>query len=129
MKRLGRQAARGLWLTLGVTTLALGAIGVFVPLLPTTPFVLVSAFAFARSSRRLHDWLLAHRVFGKLIEDWRRYGAIDRQAKLLSVLSMIAVLVISVVLGVPTHAILIQAIVLSASAYFVLSRPSPPDQS
>jgi uncharacterized membrane protein YbaN (DUF454 family) len=114
---------------IGLVSLALGAIGVFLPLLPTTPFVLVSAIAFAKSSDRLHLWLVDHDVFGPLIANWREHGAISRRTKVISVLSMIAILVISALLAVPTHVIVIQAIVLSCSAVFILTRPLPPQRS
>ena len=113
----------------GLVSLALGALGVFLPLLPTTPFVLVAAIAFAKSSDRLHQWLVDHDIFGPLIADWREHGAISRRTKVISVLSMIAILVISTLLSVPTHVIVIQAIVLSCSAIFILTRPLPPQQS
>lgn len=112
---------------IGLTSLAIGAIGIFVPLLPTTPFVLVSAIAFANSSETLHQWLLDHNVFGPLIIDWREHGAISRSTKIVSILSMAAIVVISVLLEVPTHIILIQAFVLSISATFILTRPLPPE--
>lgn len=72
---------RLLWLLLAYVALALGVIGIFVPGLPTTPFVLLAAFAAARGSRRLHEKLLAHRVFGPMIRDWQDSGAVSRQAK------------------------------------------------
>ena len=114
---------------IGFVSLALGALGVFLPLLPTTPFVLVAAIAFAKSSDRLHQWLVDHDIFGPLIADWREHGAISGRTKVISVLSMIAILVISTLLSVPTHVIVIQAIVLSCSAVFILTRPLPPQQS
>ena len=114
---------------IGLVSLALGAIGVFLPLLPTTPFVLVSAIAFANSSDRLHQWLVDHDVFGPLIADWREHGAISRRTKIISVVSMVAILVLSLFLAVPTHVIVIQAVVLSCSATFILTRPLPPRQS
>ncbi len=107
---------------------ALGAIGVVVPLLPTTPFVLVAAFAYAKSSDRLHAWLLAHRVFGPLIDNWHRYGAISRRAKTAAIVSMLAVIAISLLLRVPTHAIVIQVVVLCGSGLFILTRPLPPGE-
>jgi uncharacterized membrane protein YbaN (DUF454 family) len=113
----------------GLVSLALGAIGVFLPLLPTTPFVLVSAIAFAKSSDRLHQWLVDHDLFGPLIANWREHGAISRRTKVISVLSMIAILVISTLLAVPTHVIVVQAVVLSCSAVFILTRPLPPQRS
>ena len=69
------------WVVLAYVTLALGVIGIFVPGLPTTPFVLLSAYAAARGSRRLHAWLLAHRQFGPMIRDWQATGAVSRRAK------------------------------------------------
>ena len=114
---------------IGLVSLALGAIGVFLPLLPTTPFVLVSAIAFAKSSDRLHQWLVDHDVFGPLIANWREHGAISRRTKVISVLSMIAILVISALLAVPSHVIVIQAVILSCSAVFILTRPLPPQRS
>ena len=111
---------------IGLVSLVIGGIGIFVPLLPTTPFVLVSAFAFANSSERLHQWLLDHNVFGPLIANWREYGAISRSTKIVSVLSMFAIVLISVLLAVPAHVIAIQGIVLSMSAIFILTRPLPP---
>jgi uncharacterized membrane protein YbaN (DUF454 family) len=127
MKRLTAHAARLAWLATGIVALAIGAIGVVLPLLPTTPFILVAAFAFAQSSQRLHTWLLNHNIFGGLIANWRRYGAISRTAKITGVLSMAAVLAISLLLDVPVSLLVLQALVLSACAYFIVSRPLPPD--
>ncbi|AVV81902.1 membrane protein [Shewanella putrefaciens] len=54
---------RGFFLLLGLTALALGLLGIVLPLLPTVPFILLAAFCFARSSERLHMWLMAHPWF------------------------------------------------------------------
>lgn len=121
-------AARAVWIFVGIVSLALGAIGIFLPLLPTTPFLILAAFAFANSSNRLHTWLVEHNVFGPFIANWRRYGAISRPAKIASVLSMIAVIGLSMLLDAPASIIVVQAIVLSASALFVVTRPEPPRQ-
>ena len=120
---------RLIWLTIGLGALALGALGAVLPLLPTTPFVLLAAFAFARSSRRLHDWLVHHAVFGPLIDNWRRYGAINRSAKTAGILSMAGVFGVSVLLDVSPGVLIVQALVLTACAGFVASRPSPPESS
>lgn len=127
MRRLTAHAARVTWFVIGIAALALGAVGVVLPLLPTTPFVLVAAFAFAQSNERMHSWLLEHNIFGQLIVDWRRYGAISRRAKFVSVLSMVAVLVISALHDVSASVLVVQAIVLSACALFIVSRPGPPE--
>jgi uncharacterized protein len=121
-----RHSARIFWFGLGSIALTLGALGVILPLLPTTPFVLVAAFAFARSSPRIHKWLLRNRAFGPLINDWRKYGAIGRRAKAASVSSLLLVLIFSLLLGAPFHAVLIQLVVLPLCALFILTRPRPP---
>jgi uncharacterized membrane protein YbaN (DUF454 family) len=120
------RAKRIVLIVVGFLCLALGGLGIVVPLLPTTPLVLVAAFAFANSSETLHQWLLDHRVFGPLIDNWRRHGAISRTAKTMSVLSMLAILVISWLMGVAAVVIGVQAVVLACAAAFILTRPSLP---
>ncbi len=65
----------------GIALLVLAGIGVIVPGLPSTPFVLLAASCFARSSPRLYDWLIRTRLFGPMIRDWREQRAISRGAK------------------------------------------------
>ncbi len=113
------------WLTLGVGALVLAILGIVLPLLPTTPFLLVSVFAFARSSPKLHTWLVSHPQLGPPIHEWHREGAIDRRTKIVAVLVMMAAFGLSLALGVSTTVLIIQALVLSAAAAFVISRPVP----
>ena len=81
---------RWLWWLLAWSSLGLGLVGVVVPGLPTVPFVLLSAYAAARGSQRLHAWLHAHARFGPLIRDWEREGAVRRRAKWLATSMMAA---------------------------------------
>lgn len=87
---------RGLWIALAYLALGLGLLGVVLPGLPTTPFVLVAAWAAAKSSRRLHEQLLAHRLFGPMIRDWQARGAVSRPAKraALATMSLCALLMV-----------------------------------
>ena len=119
---------RAVWFLVGSVALGLGALGVALPLLPTTPFLLLAAFAFARCSTRWHGWLVNHRVFGPIIENWRRHGAIDRRSKAVSAVSMVGIVVVSLALDVDPVVLTIQVVVLTLSAAFVLSRPLPPEQ-
>lgn len=80
---------RWVWLVLAYVSLGLGVIGVVLPGLPTVPFILLSAYAAARGSQRLHARLLAHRIFGPMIRDWQRSGAVSRRAKWLASVSML----------------------------------------
>jgi uncharacterized membrane protein YbaN (DUF454 family) len=73
-----------LYLVLGLTFVALGLIGAFLPVLPTTPFLILAAACFARSSPRLENWLLTHSRFGPALRAWREHGAISWKAKLMS---------------------------------------------
>lgn len=91
--------ARILWFALAVTSLALGATGVFLPVLPTTPFLLLAGYAAARSSTRLHGWLLAHRVFGPPIRDWQSHRAVSRRAKVVASITMAASAVLLFAVG------------------------------
>lgn len=72
---------RWLWIAAAYLSLGLGLLGVFLPGLPTTPFVLLAAWAAARGSKTLHAWLLAHRLFGPMVRDWQARGAVSRPAK------------------------------------------------
>lgn len=121
-------ASRTLWFIIGLIALSLGVLGIALPLLPTTPFVLLAAFAFARSSDRWHKWLQEHRIFGPMITNWREHGAISRRAKIAAVGSMAAIFALSLALGLSTGVLIIHAIVLLAAAAFVLSRPSSPQR-
>ena len=74
--------------TLGVISLALVIIGAFLPLLPTTPFVLLSAYLFAKSSEKFHQRLLNHKIFGQLIRDYNEDKSIPLHAKIIAISTM-----------------------------------------
>lgn len=118
-----------LWLLLGWASVGLAAVGAVLPLLPTTPLLLVAAFAFSRSSDRWHRWLTNHPRFGPLILDWRLYGAIATRAKVAATLSLIVAMGISVALVTVPWILIVQATLLLAVAVFIWSRPIPPVDS
>lgn len=113
-----------IWGALGTLALALGAAGLVLPLVPTVPFLLLAAFCFARSSERLHSWLLTHPLFGPPIQDWQRSGAISRRGKWLATGSMALVLAVSFALGVQPKILAVQAVVLCLVALFIWTRPA-----
>jgi len=114
---------RLIWAAFGYLALALGAIGIVTPFLPTVPFLLLAAFCFARSSERLHRWLLSHQTFGPPVRDWQRSGSIGRRAKWLATGSLVAGIGISLALGLGWGALLAQALVLSCTGLFIWTRP------
>ncbi|MGG7567516.1 YbaN family protein [Rhodovulum sp. DZ06] len=117
---------RAFWFTLGCLSIALGAIGAVLPLLPTVPFLLLAAISFSKSSPRVHDWLIAHPRLGKPIEDWRRGGAIGPRAKKMASVSILAAFGISLALGVAPWALALQAAALCCVAVFIWTRPDHP---
>ena len=82
---------RNMFRLLGFGFLGLGAVGIFLPLLPTTPFVLLATACFARSSERWHRWILANPTFGPMVRNWEEKRCISRRVKLIAYLSMAAV--------------------------------------
>lgn len=70
-----------MYATIGCISLALGFLGIFLPLLPTTGFVLLSAYCFSKSSKRLHDWLLEKSMFGPMIKVWQQHRAMSARVK------------------------------------------------
>ena len=73
---------------MGTLSLVLGIIGIFMPILPTTPFLLLSTACYARSSRRFYNWLMNHPAFGPLIIEWRTYRSIPWRVKMVAVATM-----------------------------------------
>lgn len=73
--------ARWLYQLLAVVSLCLGVLGIFLPVLPTTPFILLAAWAATRGSPRLLAWLESHPMFGQMLRDWRHGGVVSRKAK------------------------------------------------
>lgn len=81
---------------IGVVCVALGVLGIALPVLPTTPFLLLAAALFARSSERLHGWLLHHRVLGRYIRDFMEERAIPRRVKIVSISMLWAAILASI---------------------------------
>ena len=110
------------WLFFG-----LGAIGVVVPGLPTTPFMLLALWAFSKSSKRFHDWLYSHPLFGPPLQNWERHGVISLRTKVFALLAMVAALVYMIVwAGVSTWLLLLIAAIMVYGAWFILDKPSRP---
>ena len=72
-------------IVIGSVSLALGVLGIFLPMLPTTPFLLLSAAAWVKASPSLYEWLLNHKVFGEYIRNYREHRAIPLRVKIISV--------------------------------------------
>jgi uncharacterized membrane protein YbaN (DUF454 family) len=123
---LNEDPVRSIYMLAGLLMTALGIVGAFLPLLPTTPFLLVAVWCFSRSSPRLEHWLLNHRTFGPSLQNWQREGAISARAKTAAICLIVASygffyyrtqpsLLLAVVVG----------LILSGSVLFISTRPLP----
>ena len=117
---------RWLYLAIAYVCLGLGFIGIFVPGLPTTPFVLVAAWAAARGSARLHLWLHNHAIFGPMVRDWERHQAVSRRAKWTATLTMIGCGAIFLLTSPRWWMAAIGCGIMAVVAVWLWFRPEPP---
>ncbi|MBV1862856.1 MAG: YbaN family protein [Rhodobacteraceae bacterium] len=115
---------RSIWFIGGAASVALGAIGIFLPLLPTVPFFLLAAFFFARSSEFAHNWLINHNTFGPPIKDWNETGAISIQMKRVATITIIAGFLFALFLDLRPWFLLLHFIILSGVTTFIWTRPN-----
>lgn len=106
LEKLKPPRARGLkrlaYIGVGLVCVTLAVAGALIPGVPTTPWVLLASYCFARSSERLDNWLRGAPIFGKLIADWEKYRGIRRPVKLMAVSTVVTVVTLSITLsGLP----------------------------
>ena len=118
--------ARAIWFGCGCVSLGLAAIGVVLPVVPTTPFVILAAFFFGKSSPRIEAWLIANPTFGPMILDWRAHGSIRLRYKIISAVAMSALFLLSLAMGVRGRVLAVQAVCMIGAAIYVWTRPSGP---
>ena len=86
MKGQHSKPVKGLLLLLGTLYLVIGIVGIFIPLLPTTPFLLMSALCYLRSSKGMYDWLMTNRFFGKFLTDYMNGRGVPLRVKIITIL-------------------------------------------
>ena len=112
----------------GWVSLILGCVGIVLPLLPTTPFILLAAYCFSRSSERLHQWLITHPQMGPLIRDWQQDGSISKTAKTKATVLIIGTF--AVTFAVVNVGLMVKGVILLIGIgvlTFIWTRPVPPN--
>jgi uncharacterized protein len=128
---MAKASTRWVYWTLGWAFFVLGVIGAFLPILPTTPFMLLSLWGFSRSSPRLESWLLSHRTFGPSLRAWRAHRVVSWRAKAIAWTSMAASLIYMVGWRHPAWWVTVSTVALMGYAVWYVARcPSyPPEHS
>lgn len=114
---------------LGAGFVALGVAGIFLPVLPTTPFLLLATACFARTSTRIYNWLLNHSILGPIILEWRRHRSMPYRAKRIALVLIVLSFSLSILFFVPDWraqlAMAVAGIILFAWIYRIPSRDAP----
>ncbi|MEW6734759.1 MAG: YbaN family protein [Acidobacteriota bacterium] len=115
---------RGLLIAAGTLSVGLGILGIFLPLLPTTPFLLLAAACYARSSRKFYLWLLGNRIFGNYIQNYRSGQGIPLRAKIITILLLWLVMLYTAffVINILLVKILLILIAICTSSYLLSLR-------
>ena len=129
MNRHDSPAVRLLFVSLGTLFVLLGVAGAFLPVLPTTPFMLLAAGCYARASTSFYNWLLNNPAFGPTIIEWRRHRSLPWRVKLTAIVLMVATMGISVIFFVPwpelQAALALFGLLLATYMYRIPSRDRP----
>ena len=121
---------RCIYIALGCVFTGLGGIGVVLPGIPTTPFLLVASYFFIRSSPRLHGKLLASKTFGPVLRDWQQHRGLKRRVKWIAVSGCTAAVALSIALGgLPWPARIVVALAGAYGIWFVARLPEVPDDA
>ncbi|MCP4934014.1 MAG: DUF454 domain-containing protein [bacterium] len=122
---LDRPLRRALYLVLGILFFATGVIGVFLPVLPTTPFMLLALWAFSNSSQTLHDYIWNHKKYGPMVRAWKQHGSIPLKAKISAIAAMgLSAVFVVLYSGAPNLAIISALTLMLMGATYILTRPT-----
>jgi len=119
---------RYFWMGIGLISLGVAYLGVILPGLPYSPFIVFSAYCFAKSSPRLHNWIINHRIFGKFLNDWNTKRVFPLKLKFFMLASMTTSLVLMYTGGVPARGIIYTGIFMLCVAIWAWRYPSTSEE-
>ncbi len=114
---------RLIWILVGAIALILAIIGLVLPVMPTVPFVIISAYCFAKGYPKVYQWMLRNKYFGPIIRDWQERGAISRRTKWITTISLIAALILAYAIHLAPVWIVIEGVIFAIILVFVWTRP------
>ena len=116
---------KGLYFSLGTLSLTLGIIGIVLPILPTTPFLLLAAFCYARSSKRVHEWLLNNRILGPYIKNYLEGKGMPIKVKIFTISLLWITISISafLIIKIDWVKVVLILIAIAVTVHIILIRP------
>ncbi len=118
-----------IFFSIGILSLSLGYIGIVIPGLPTTVFILISAWAFSKCSDRFTVWLENHTLFGQMILNWKAYRGLSRKAKKVAILTIVPTFIVTIYLVFSLIGDLIFGLFGIVLCVWLATRPEPPVQA
>lgn len=122
VKLLRSRTVRIVLIVVGSLCVALGIVGIFLPGLPTTVFILVAAACYARASPKFYNWLVSNRTFGPLVREWRAHRSMPRRAKIVAIALILVTFGVTLVLFVENQWMRTALIVVALALVFYLAR-------
>ena len=120
---------RTFFLVIGFVSLGLGVLGMFLPVLPTTPFLLLASAMFLRSSEKWANWLFNHKIFGRPIRNYMENRAVDRRSKIAAMVLLWATILISVwIIDKTWLKLMLTAIATAVSVHVLSLKTMPPEE-
>lgn len=116
-----RSLKKYLYIVVGSISLALGVIGIFIPVLPTTPFLLLSSYCYLRGSKRMYHWLMNHKILGAYIYSYLTYKAIPKKTKISAIIFLWSSLILSMVIVPSLHLRILLAVIGTAVTFHLMT--------
>ena len=110
-----------MWNSIGLLAFVLGFMGLFLPVLPTTPFWLLSAFCFMRGSQQLYNWAMSYRTFNEIVTNFHIHRAIPLRVKIFSISTLWITIIVSCLLINIRWLTIVLTIIATAVTYHILS--------